>query len=43
MINQNGEEFKREYVCMCVWIYIYIYICVCVELNHFAVQELIRL
>ena len=37
------EKNLKENMYVCVCGYIYIYICVCVELNHFAVQELIRL
>ena len=33
VINHNGKEYKKEYVCVCVYIYVYMY------LNYFAIQQ----
>ena len=35
VINHNGKEYKKEYVCVCVYIYIYVYM----YLNYFAIQQ----
>ena len=35
VMNHNGKEYEKEYICVCVCVYTYIYIC----LSHFAVHQ----
>ena len=37
MINHNGKECEKEYVCVCVCVCVCVYIHV--KLNHFTVQQ----
>ena len=33
VINYNGKEYEKEYICLCVCV------CVCVYLSHFAIEQ----